>query len=157
MSALGLYPVDPVSAAYVFGSPLFERAEMRVAGGRLIVEARGNAPDRPYVRAVSWNGRPWTKSWIPHAAIAAGGRLVFEMGAAPISALALRLGIGRPRSGGWGEKVFVHAMARRRDEEGPRGDGEARRWWDAPRAFLSLPLRGSAAPREASLRLRALA
>ena len=84
MSALGLYPVDPVSAVYVFGSPLFDLAELRVGGGRkLVVEARGNAPDRPYVRGVTWNGRPWTKSWIPHAAIARGGRLVFEMAAEP--------------------------------------------------------------------------
>jgi predicted alpha-1,2-mannosidase len=84
LSALGLYPVDPVSANYVLGSPLFDRAEMRVGKGRtLVVEARGNAADRPYVQSVTWNGRPWTKSWIAHADIVRGGRLVFEMGATP--------------------------------------------------------------------------
>ncbi|MES2421155.1 MAG: GH92 family glycosyl hydrolase [Pseudomonadota bacterium] len=84
LSALGLYPVDPVSANYVLGSPLFERAEMRVGAGRtLVVEARGNAADRPYVQSVTWNGRPWTKSWIAHADIVRGGQLVFEMGATP--------------------------------------------------------------------------
>ncbi len=84
LSALGLYPVDPVSANYVLGSPLFDRAEMRVGAGKtLVVEARGNGPDRPYVQSVTWNGRPWTKSWIAHADIVRGGRLVFEMGATP--------------------------------------------------------------------------
>jgi predicted alpha-1,2-mannosidase len=84
LSALGLYPVDPVSATYVLGSPLFDRAEMRVGNDkRLIVAARGNAPDRPYVQRVTWNGRPWTRSWIAHADLVRGGRLVFEMGAAP--------------------------------------------------------------------------
>ncbi len=84
LSALGLYPVDPVSAHYVFGSPLFDRAEMRVGSAkRLIVEAHGNAPDRPYVQRVTWNGRPWTRSWIAHADLIRGGRLVFEMGATP--------------------------------------------------------------------------
>ena len=84
LSALGFYPVDPVSATYVLGSPLFDRATVQVGGGReLIVEARGNAPDRPYVRSVSWNGRPWTKSWIAHADLVKGGRLVFEMAATP--------------------------------------------------------------------------
>lgn len=84
LSALGFYPVDPVSATYVLGSPLFDRATVQVGGGRkLIVEARGNAPDRPYVRAVTWNGRPWTKSWIAHAELAKGGRLVFDMAAEP--------------------------------------------------------------------------
>lgn len=83
MSALGLYPVDPVSAVYVFGSPLFDRAAMKVAGGTLVIEAPGNAPDRPYVHSVTWNGRPWRKAWIAHAEIARGGRLVFEMAAEP--------------------------------------------------------------------------
>ncbi|RMB54543.1 putative alpha-1,2-mannosidase [Sphingomonas sp. PP-CE-3A-406] len=84
LSALGLYPVDPVSANYVLGSPLFDRAEMRVGNGRtLVVEARGNAPDRPYVQSVTWNRKPWTKSWITHADIVRGGRLVFEMGDKP--------------------------------------------------------------------------
>ena len=84
LSALGLYPVDPVSATYVLGSPLFDRATVQVGGGRkLVVEARGNAPDRPYVRAVTWNGRPWTRSWIAHADLAKGGRLVFDMAAKP--------------------------------------------------------------------------
>jgi len=84
LSALGFYPVDPVSATYVLGSPLFDRATVRVGGGRtLVVEARGNAPDRPYVHSVTWNGRPWTKSWIAHADLAKGGRLVFDMSATP--------------------------------------------------------------------------
>ncbi len=84
LSALGLYPVDPVSANYVLGSPLFDRAEMRVGKGRtLVVEARGNAADRPYVQSVTWNGKPWTKSWIAHADIVRGGRLVFEMSDTP--------------------------------------------------------------------------
>ena len=90
-SALGFYPVDPVSATYVLGSPLFDRATVQVGGGRkLIVEARGNAPDRPYVRAVTWNGRPWTKSWIAHADLVKGGRLVFDMSATPNKAFGQR-------------------------------------------------------------------
>jgi len=84
LSALGFYPVDPVSATYVLGSPLFDRATVQVGQGkRLVVEARGNAPDRPYVRRVTWNGRPWTRSWIAHADLVKGGTLAFEMAATP--------------------------------------------------------------------------
>lgn len=91
LSALGFYPVDPVSATYVLGSPLFTRAEVRLdKGKRLIVEAPGNRPDTPYVQAVSWNGRPWTKGWIAHADLAQGGTLRFEMGSAPNKAFASR-------------------------------------------------------------------
>ncbi|WP_394652246.1 GH92 family glycosyl hydrolase [uncultured Sphingomonas sp.] len=83
-SALGFYPVDPVEAVYVFGSPLFERAELRVgAGKRLVIEASGNGPTTPYVTAVEWDGRPWTKSWISHAELIRGGRLRFTMSATP--------------------------------------------------------------------------
>lgn len=84
LGALGLYEVDPVSAVWVFGSPLVQHAEIDVGGGRkLIVEARGNGKGRPYIQSVTWNGKPWTKSWIAHADLAQGGTLVFEMGDTP--------------------------------------------------------------------------
>ena len=84
LSALGLYPVDPVSARYVFGSPLVERAELALPGGRTLeIEARGNGPDRIYVQSVTWRGQPHTRSWIDHASLMQGGRLVFTMGAEP--------------------------------------------------------------------------
>ena len=85
LSSLGFYPVDPVEAVYVFGSPLFERASIRLPGGRrLTIEAPGNRPDTPYVRSVTFNGRPWTKNWIAHADLMKGGRLVFTMSATPV-------------------------------------------------------------------------
>lgn len=84
LSALGLYPVDPVSARYVFGSPLVQRAQIRLAGGQpLVIEAQGNGPDHRYVQSVSWQGRPHERSWIDHASLMRGGRLVFVMGPAP--------------------------------------------------------------------------
>lgn len=83
-SALGFYPVDPVEAVYVFGSPLFERADLALGRGRkLVVEAPGNGPDTPYVAAVEFNGRPWTRSWIAHRDLAAGGTLRFTMARTP--------------------------------------------------------------------------
>jgi len=85
-SALGFYPVDPVSALYVFGSPLFDRVEVALGGGRTLrVVANGNAADRPYIQSVRWNGKPWTKNWIAHADLAKGGELIFEMGDKPSS------------------------------------------------------------------------
>jgi predicted alpha-1,2-mannosidase len=84
-SALGFYPVDPVEAVYVFGSPLFARATLRVGAGRtLTIDAPGNRADTPYVRAVRWNGRPWRKSWISHADLVRGGHLQFEMSPTPV-------------------------------------------------------------------------
>ncbi|MCX8475527.1 MAG: GH92 family glycosyl hydrolase [Sphingomonas sp.] len=83
-SALGFYPVDPVEAAYVLGSPLFARAVLQLGQGRrLVIEAPGNGPDTPYVAAVTWNGRPWTRSWIAHSELAKGGTLRFTMSRTP--------------------------------------------------------------------------
>lgn len=84
MSALGLYAVDPVSGVYVLGSPLFERAEVAVGQGRkLIIEARHNSPDHPYIQSARLNGRPYSKTWISHAQIVAGAHLQLTMGPHP--------------------------------------------------------------------------
>ncbi|TAN04873.1 MAG: alpha-mannosidase [Rhodanobacteraceae bacterium] len=92
LSALGLYAVDPVSANWVFGSPLVDHAEVELADGRkLIVEARNNGKGKPYIQSVTWNGKPWAKSWIRHADLASGGTLVFEMGDTPNKAFGAKL------------------------------------------------------------------
>jgi putative alpha-1,2-mannosidase len=84
LGALGLYAVDPVSTNYVFGSPLLDRAEVELAAGRrLVVQAKGNGHGKPYIQSVTWNGKPWTKSWISHAELVQGGTLEFVMGATP--------------------------------------------------------------------------
>ncbi|MDH7640716.1 GH92 family glycosyl hydrolase [Sphingomonas oryzagri] len=84
LSALGFYPVDPVSTVYVFGSPLFDEADVKVGDGkRLRIRATGNGPASPYVQSVRWNGRPWTKNWITHAELIKGGTLEFAMGPQP--------------------------------------------------------------------------
>ena len=84
MSALGFYPVDPVSGVYVFGAPLFPRVELTVEAGRkLLIEAPGAGPDAVYIQQVRWNGKPWTKNWISHRDLAAGGHLQFLMGREP--------------------------------------------------------------------------
>ncbi|WP_431634285.1 GH92 family glycosyl hydrolase [Dyella sp. KULCS107] len=84
LGALGLYAVDPVSTNYVFGSPLLDRAELALGGDRrLVIETIGNSTDTPYIQSVTWNGQPWTRSWISHAELAKGGTLAFTMGRTP--------------------------------------------------------------------------
>jgi predicted alpha-1,2-mannosidase len=99
-SALGFYPVDPVEAVYVFGSPLFERATVKVGNGRtLVVEAPGNRIDTPYISAVEWNGQPWSKSWIAHKDLVQGGTLRFTMSKEPNPAFGAKIA-DRPPSFG---------------------------------------------------------
>jgi predicted alpha-1,2-mannosidase len=82
LSAFGIYPVDPVSGIWIFGSPLFERVELTVAGGRLVIEAPGVSAEAVYVQNVFWNGKAWDKSWISRRT-GTRGHLVFEMGTTP--------------------------------------------------------------------------
>lgn len=84
MSSLGFYAVDPVSGNYVFGGPLFDRASVQLGNGKtLVIEAVGNGPGKPYVQSITWNGKPYTKSWFRHADIAQGGTFVVHMGDKP--------------------------------------------------------------------------
>ncbi len=84
MSALGLYAVDPVSTNYVFGSPILDHAEIALGGDRkLAIRTVNNGANRPYIQSVTWNGKPWTRSWISHADLAAGGTLEFHMSETP--------------------------------------------------------------------------
>jgi predicted alpha-1,2-mannosidase len=84
LSALGFYAVDPVSGNYVFGSPLFDRATIDLGRGkRLIVETIGNGVEKVYVQSVTWNGKPYEKSWFSHADMLQGGTFVFQMSEQP--------------------------------------------------------------------------
>ncbi|MDV6332644.1 GH92 family glycosyl hydrolase [Asticcacaulis sp. 201] len=84
LSALGFYPVDPVSGVYVFGSPLFPKADITLGNGRqLTILADGAGDDKPYIDSVSWRGVPQTRSWIGHADLMQGGVLHFVMSDKP--------------------------------------------------------------------------
>jgi putative alpha-1,2-mannosidase len=37
MSSLGFYAVDPVSGNYIFGTPLFDRADVQLENGKTLV------------------------------------------------------------------------------------------------------------------------
>ena len=79
LSSLGMYEVEPAGGRYWFGSPLFDRAEIAVPGGTFTIVAENNSSENKYIRRVWLNGRPWTKPWIGHEEVMAGGELRFEM------------------------------------------------------------------------------
>jgi predicted alpha-1,2-mannosidase len=84
MSAMGFYPVDPVSGNYIFGTPLFDSVTLQLGGGkRLEVIAHRSAPSDQYIQSVTFNGQPHTRSWFNHREIVNGAKIVFEMGSKP--------------------------------------------------------------------------
>ena len=87
-TALGFYPVDPVSGIYILGSPLVDKVtitlDARFAKGRsFIVVAKNNSGENPYIQSATLNDQPLTRSWISQAEITAGGKLVLVMGPVP--------------------------------------------------------------------------
>jgi putative alpha-1,2-mannosidase len=84
LSALGFYPVDPVSGNYVLGSPLFEGATVQLGRGKtleIVVERKD--PAHQYVQSFTLNGKPQQRAWFHHSDIAGGGKLVYVMGPEP--------------------------------------------------------------------------
>jgi predicted alpha-1,2-mannosidase len=84
LSAMGFYTVDPARAEYVIGSPLFDEVIVHMGNRKtLTITANGNSEKNIYIQKATLNGKPLNQPWFPHSAIADGGELAFEMGAAP--------------------------------------------------------------------------
>jgi predicted alpha-1,2-mannosidase len=85
-SAMGFYPLQMGNASYAIGSPLFKKMTVHLENGRsLVINAPSNSARNIYVQSLQVNGKKWDKSYLPHAEIASGGVLDFEMGSAPSS------------------------------------------------------------------------
>ncbi|MFN4079475.1 MAG: GH92 family glycosyl hydrolase, partial [Saprospiraceae bacterium] len=83
-SALGFYPVTPGSDTYVIGTPLFDKAELRLPNGKTFrVTAPGASAKRPYIRSATLDGKPYARSWLAHETLLAGGDLALEMSETP--------------------------------------------------------------------------
>ena len=81
-SALGFYPVDPVSGDYVLGSPLVSQATLMLGNGKVLkIIANNQNEQHPYVKAVRLNGKPLSGALLSHRALMQGGLLEFEMSA----------------------------------------------------------------------------
>ena len=84
LSAMGFYPVDPVSAQYVFGAPQMPKFVLHLAGGKTFtILAEGLSPENKYVESITLNGEPYTQRTIAHEDIVKGGTLVYQMTATP--------------------------------------------------------------------------
>lgn len=83
LSSLGMYEAEPAGGRYWFGSPLFDRAELKVQGGTFVVTAENNSSENRYIQRVWLNGRPYTKPYLWHKDLISGGELRFEMGDTP--------------------------------------------------------------------------
>ena len=87
-SAIGLYPVNPANQIYVIGSPIVEKATIRLdpklsAGVSFTVIAHGVSNQAIYVKSAKLNGQPLAHPWITHDELMHGGTLELEMSMLP--------------------------------------------------------------------------
>ncbi len=87
-TALGFYPVDPVSCNYIIGSPLVDKATITLdpkhyPGGTFTVSTENNSAENLYIQSATLNGKPFNTFWITHDQIAHGGELHLLMGKKP--------------------------------------------------------------------------
>lgn len=79
-SAMGFYPVDPVSLEYVIGAPQIAKVSLKLANGKVFtMKASGLSKKNQYVKSVSLNGKPVEGFKIKHSDIIQGGILEFVM------------------------------------------------------------------------------
>ena len=83
-SAMGFYPVNPVSGEYEIGTPLFPEMRMHLDNGKTFtVLAPAVNRENIYIRSVKLNGKPYDKSYITHQQIMDGATVEFEMSSEP--------------------------------------------------------------------------
>ena len=82
-ATLGFYPVDPVSAQYVLGKPLVERAVITLANGEtLTIEANGANQAEAFSPAATLDGQALGR-YLIHEDLTNGGMLSFDIERAP--------------------------------------------------------------------------
>ncbi len=83
-SAMGFYPVNPVSGELVFGAPQLPKVSITVGDGKTFtMEAKNLSAENMYVDKIEWNGQPYDRKFITYDQIMGGGSLVFHMTHSP--------------------------------------------------------------------------
>jgi predicted alpha-1,2-mannosidase len=83
-TALGFYPLNPASAQYMIGSPLFKAVHLSLPNGNHFdISAPNNGPENVYIQSVKLNGKSLDIPVITYSQIEAGGKLEFVMGRQP--------------------------------------------------------------------------
>ena len=83
-SAMGFYPVNPVSGEYEIGTPLFPEMRLNLGNGKTFTVLAPNVSrENIYIQSVKVNGQPYDKSYITHQQIMDGATIEFVMGNQP--------------------------------------------------------------------------
>ena len=83
-TAMGFYPVNPVSGQYMIGSPIYGGVTLNLPNGKVFSVKSANASAANiYIQSATLDGKPLEEPVITWAQIQAGGELKFVMGPKP--------------------------------------------------------------------------
>ena len=85
-SAMGFYPVDPISGKYEIGTPMYPEVKMHLPNGKTFtILAPGASKENCYIQSVKLKGEPYPydKTYITHEQIMDGSVFEFKMGPTP--------------------------------------------------------------------------
>jgi predicted alpha-1,2-mannosidase len=80
--ALGMYPAQPGTGNLALATPIFKRAEVKLAHGRrALITASGHGA---YTAGLKLNGHAYTRPWTTYCALAGGATVAYELAAKPV-------------------------------------------------------------------------
>ncbi len=83
-SAMGFYPVCPAAPLYLIGSPAFDETTICPQGGRpFTIKAENNSEENIFIWSAKLNGSLFTRNYLTHNELIAGGTLELVMGSQP--------------------------------------------------------------------------
>lgn len=83
-SQLGFYPVTPGVPEYVLGMPQFDRSRLNLPNGKTFtIETRNHAIQNNFIQNIELNHETYTKLYLAHDAILAGGQLDVKLSLLP--------------------------------------------------------------------------
>ncbi|SEN48347.1 alpha-1,2-mannosidase, putative [bacterium A37T11] len=88
MAAAGIHPICPGDGRFEITSPVFKKINIQLDPAyptrkTLTIIAPHNSKTNRYIQSITWNGKPYHKSYITYETMRQGGLLVLEMGKTP--------------------------------------------------------------------------
>lgn len=84
LSSLGFYQVNPANGIFVFGTPFYDKATVKVGKEKaFVITAKDRTAKNIYIQSVKLNGKDYPKSYITYKDIMSGGTLEYTMGETP--------------------------------------------------------------------------
>ena len=84
-SAMGFYPVNPVSQRYEIGMPLFDRVKLHLENGKTFeIFVKNRSEKNCYINQVRVNGKEYRCSYLTYEQIMQGAKVEFILGEKPI-------------------------------------------------------------------------